>query len=277
MGATPAPMSLRVIARNFAAHEDNPLHDPDRVHTLGWERAAIPGAATFGYLCQPLIDVLGHRWFEGYRTEVRFVAPVHDGDELDIRIRPAATGFEVTADVAGRAVATMNARPIDPDETDPATPTSLATTHLDGRSPIESAGSSEPELIDWRTVATPRPFAPWRWVPDVIENAEAAAQVEDHAERYRTGIVHPHVLLRVANQTITRTYRLPHWLHVGSVVDTVRAIQEGDVLRVDASVIARWQSGRHQFIDVVIGIRKSAGLAVTMTHRSIVNFGVLSR
>ena len=255
-------MIFRAVARNFAAHEENPIHDPDRVATVGWQQAAIPGAAVFGYLCQPLIATIGERWFHGFETEIRFAAPVHDGDELEILIEEDAPTLRIEGRVRGATVATMTAKPRIEEP-----PALIAHDRPSRRRPS----------IDWHKLRPGQRLTSWHWSPGIIENAEAAAQVDDQNKVYRRGFVHPHAIANVANRTLTKTFRLPHWLHVGSSISIYHPVLEKDRLEVVGSVAQTWQRRDYQFVDIAVQVTRDRDVVVAMTHRSIVNFGAPTR
>ncbi len=255
-------MIYRTVARNCAAHEENPIHDPDRVEAVGWRQAAIPGAAVFGYLCQPLITTVGEQWFHGFETDIRFAAPVHDGDELEILVDKDPAAFHIDCRARGTTVATMTAKRL-----------------IEEPSPL-IRGDPPPTgrpVIDWHKLRPGQRLSPWQWSPDTIENAEAAAQVDDQNALYRRGFVHPHAIANVANRALTKTLRLPHWLHVGSSITTFRPIHENDRLEVVGAIVDKWQRRDHRFVDIAVRLIRNRDVVVTMTHRSIVNFGAPAR
>lgn len=251
-------MIFRTVARNFAAHEENPIHDPDRVRAVGWRQAAIPGAAVFGYLCQPLIETLGERWFSGFATDIRFTAPMHDGNDLEIRVVEDGATFRIDCQTRGLSVATMRAEPL-----------GKPPTALPGG---ERAPRDRP-VIDWQKLRPGLTLTAWHWLPGVIENAEATAQVDDQSHWYREGYVHPHAILNVANRTLTNTFQMPHWLHVESSIATFRPIKEDESIEVSGEIVDAWARGQHQFVDIAVRLTRVSEVVVAMTHRSIVNFG----
>ena len=137
-----------------------------------------------------------------------------------------------------------------------------------------AAVAERPE-IGWGNVVVDEPFPVWRWSPDAVENAEAAAQIEDDLACYGAGVVHPHAILSMANRTFTRRYYLPAWLHVGSEIRFHRLLRVGDKVEVRTVPTGKWERKGHEFVDLRILYLVAGEVATEIVHTSI--FKIASR
>ncbi len=267
----------RTTARNFSTNTENRIHSDDVAARFGFERALVPGAAVFGHMTRPLVATLGVDWLAGYRAEVRFLKPAYHGDELAVvcadspRPRSAAGGEpargvpggqspldEAVVQCHGRGVLLAELR------------TQRTLSEVDERAFLAGgAPVAERPAICWDNMEVDAPFPTWRWTPDAIANAEAAAQVEDDLACYQDGVLHPHAILSLANQAFTRRYRLPAWIHVGSDIRMRQLLRVGDEIEVRTVPTAKWRRKGHEFVDLYMAFLVAGEVATEIVHRSI--------
>lgn len=87
-----SPFEYRIVARNSAASSRNVIHADDGAKAMGFQAALVPGNALYCYLESAIRGSLGPDWTRQGAAEVRFTAPVYDGDQLAARARPAGDG-----------------------------------------------------------------------------------------------------------------------------------------------------------------------------------------
>lgn len=87
-----SPFEYRIVARNSAASSTNVIHADDGAKAMGFQAALVPGNALYCYLESAIRGSLGPDWTRHGAAEVRFTAPVYDGDQLAARARPAGDG-----------------------------------------------------------------------------------------------------------------------------------------------------------------------------------------
>ena len=134
--------------------------------------------------------------------------------------------------------------------------------------PAGAEVAERPE-IRWENVIVDEPFPAWHWTPDAVENAEAAAQVEDDHALYRSGVVHPHMILGTANRTVTRALSPAAWLHVGSEIRFHKLLRVGDTVEVRTVPTAKWERKGHEFVDLRILYLVACEVATEIVHTSI--------
>src|SRR5882724_11998645 len=71
-----------VKARNTSSSSENKIHDEQIARQYGFRGALVPGVTVYAYLTHPLVEAFGAAWLERGTGSVRFVKPVHDGEEV---------------------------------------------------------------------------------------------------------------------------------------------------------------------------------------------------
>ena len=245
-------------AHNFGTNTENRIHSDDVAAQFGFAAALVPGAAVFGHMSHPLAEALGADWLVGQRVEVRFLKPAYDGDELTIRGLPADPPTDQAQLVQCHARGVLLA------ELRLASAADAAPAKVAAGKPI----NERPEIC-WDNVEVDAPFPAWRWTPDALANAEAAAQVDDHLACYREGALHPHAILSLANRAFTHRYRLPAWIHVGSTIRSMRLLRVGDEIEVRCVPARKWRRKGHEFVDLRIVYLVAGQIATEIVHTSI--------
>ena len=250
-------------ARNYSETTENRIHSDDVAAQFGFGGALVPGVAVFGHMTYPLVATLGEDWLSRYQANVRLRQPAYDGDELVIRHSTSGEQHTVLCHARDQLLAELHTRPREGEaglaEAIPmGTHTVQMGTHI----------AERPE-IRWDNIAVDEPFPAWAWLPSAVENAEAAAQVEDDLGCYGDGIVHPHAILSMANRTFTRRYYLPAWLHVGSEIRFHKLLRVGDAAEVHTVPTAKWERKGHEFVDLRILYLVDGEVATEIVHTSI--------
>ena len=248
--------SHQAAARNFSATTENRIHSDEVAAQFGFEGALVPGAAVFGHMTRPLLDVLGIDWLRNWQAEVRLLKPAYDGDALSIRHEAAGAEHTVRCYARDLLLAELTSTPHGSNRSEPAAIDAGLAVH------------ERPE-IHWDNVEVGAPFPAWTWSPDAIANAEAASQVEDDLDCYRDGILHPHAILSTANRAFTRRYLLPAWIHVGSTVTFRKLLRVGDEIEVRTVPIRKWRRKGHEFVSLDIVYLVAGEVATEIRHVSI--------
>src|SRR5262249_50161856 len=88
-----------VKARNTSASSENKIHDEQIARHYGFRGALVPGVTVYAYLTHPLVEAFGAAWLERGTANVRFLKPIHDGEEV------ALTGVVTPRDAKGLTAA----------------------------------------------------------------------------------------------------------------------------------------------------------------------------
>lgn len=260
----------RVRARNTATGGGNPIHDDEEARRHGYRGGLVPGVTTWAYLCHPLVDALGPPFVERGSAELRLVAPVYDGDEVEVEVAPATQaaahgGVEAVAQVVGTGVVATAAARIGagPDQTGP-----------DQTGPDE-AGSEEVSpgpvvaLPDERPAADEVSLAPGRalgTVAGVITEADGRGYLEMVGESLplfeEQRAVHPGQLLQLANRALAVNVALGPWVHAGSRLTHRALLRWDEPFEVRSRVHDRFERRGHRFVTLdvtVIGAGEGRG------------------
>ena len=73
-----------VTAVNPEPDSENRIHSDEVALRHGFRGGLVPGVTVYGYLCPAIVDALGARWAAQGRAEVRFQAPVYDGESVRV-------------------------------------------------------------------------------------------------------------------------------------------------------------------------------------------------
>ncbi len=250
--------SYEVVARNFSEARENRIHSDDVARKYGFRGALVPGVAVWGHLTHPLVARFGEDWLRRSVNETRFFKPAYHGDRLVIRLEGSAESYVVQAhNDEGTLLADIRGslpEVLPPPEDD----TLLAA-------PARQAPRVE---MTWDAITEGEPFPVWHFQVVADENENYAGQISDDLPLYRF-VAHPHWLLSVANQCLTREYVMPAWIHVGSEVRFRELVRVGDTLAVKAVPLEKWEKKGHQFIRLYVRYERLDVLTTEIFHTAI--------
>src|SRR5580658_10103923 len=210
--------TYRVTARNTAPDSENRIHDDRVAAAYGFRAGVVPGVAVYGYLTVRVIARFGDDWLARGGMRVRFLHPVCDCGEVDVRLSENI----VTASQDGNVCAT--AEVLWPEYAPP----SLA---LYPEEPLPAA----------RPPASAESLAPGR----VLGTLYAGLSLPDHAflalqdeilPLYQEGILHPAALLTFSNHILMQNVELGPWIHAASEVLHFSLARQGERLSVRGRV-----------------------------------------
>ena len=204
----------RVKARNTSSTSENVIHHDDEARRYGFAAALVPGITLYAYLTHPVAEAFGPAWLARGTASVRFVKPVHEGDEFTVAgTITERTGVGISASVVGRTAAGECA---------------VMTVTLPAGSPTPV----NPALYPVAPLPAERPTATREYLagvdalgtPEALYDEACAAEylerVSDTLSHYRgaDGWVHPAFFLQQANRALRDNVQVSPWIHVGSVV-----------------------------------------------------------
>lgn len=85
-------LEYRLVARNDQPNSANPIHRDDYARSLGYPGGLVAGLTLYAYICDTAMRLMGNDWLEHGYGEVRFRAPVFDGEELTVAAEPIDNG-----------------------------------------------------------------------------------------------------------------------------------------------------------------------------------------
>lgn len=228
-----------VVARNLPEHRRNAIHTDAGAQAAGFPRALVAGVTTYAYLCHPIAAAWGLGWVAAGGAELRFRAPVFDGDQVECAIADATSvearvGGELRAAVRALAEAPRLATPTD--------------------------GAALPLL----EVALVGEFAD-----------DYAARAGDDLELCtRAGVVHPAVWVALANAVVHRNLVDGPWIHTRSTIAHHASAPVGSLATVTAGVLDRFTRGRGERVVLAVAITVGEAPVATLEHEAIVRLDV---
>ncbi|MEM8769975.1 MAG: MaoC family dehydratase, partial [Pseudomonadota bacterium] len=140
---------------------------------------------------------------------------------------------------------------------------------LDDQTPFNAPSrDAERVEISWESITEGEPFPEWHFQVTTDENARYSEQIADELPIYRH-IAHPHWLLSVANQALTREYQMPAWIHVGSEIRFRELVRVGDTLGIKAVPIEKWERKGHQFVRLYLTYSRLDQITTELYHTAI--------
>jgi|HubBroStandDraft_1064217.scaffolds.fasta_scaffold02218_2 acyl dehydratase len=208
--------TYRVTARNTAPDSENRIHDDRVAAAYGFRAGLVPGVTVYGYLTVLVIARFGDDWLARGGMRVRFLQPVYDGDEVDVRLSENI----VTASQDGNVCAT--AEVLWPEDAPP----SLA---LYPEEPLPAV----------RPPASAESLAPGR----VLGTLYADLPLPD-----------PAALLTLSNHLLMQNMQLGPWIHAGSEIRHFSLPRDGERLSVRGRVAERFERKGNRFVvlDIIV-------------------------
>ena len=257
-----------VKARNTSTSSENKIHDDQIARQYGFRGALVPGVTVYAYLTHPLVEVFGAAWLERGTASVRFLKPIHDGEE--VRVAGA-----VTAHDARSLAATISA------STDAGGECATLTATLPAGSPVpvnlalypaaplpaERPPATRDHLAGLDALGTPvNPY-------DDARAAEYLERVNDALPLYRgaRGWAHPGFFLDQANKALSQNVRMSAWIHAGSIVRHLGGARVGETLATRGRVRSLFEKKGREFVeaDLVIVAGERARPVAHVLHTAI--------
>jgi len=235
-----------VKARNTSSSSENKIHDEQIAREYGFRGALVPGVTVYAYLTHPLVEAFGAAWLERGTANVRFVKPIHDGEE----VRLAGV---VTSRDARVITATVTATTAVGGEC-----ATLAATLLAGSPvPVNLAQYPVMPLPADRPIVTREHLAGLAALGTPINPYDSERQLEylervsDDLPIYRgaRGWAHPGFFLDQANKALSLNVRMNPWIHVGSVVRHLGGARVGETLSTRGKVRSLFEKKGKEFVE----------------------------
>ena len=243
-----------VTATNWATAVENKIHDDEVARRYGFGGGLVPGVTLYAYVTRPIVDTWGRAWLERGYADVRFVAPVYNGERVTATVeadRVELRNSEGTICVVGNA-GLLDEHPDVPAVTDVPFPSS-------------------------RPAADERTLAPGTDLSTVVHGFHAAKAEEylslvgDDLDLYRGpgAVAHPGWLLLDANDVLVQSVALGPWIHVGSRVRNVRSVADGQLVRTGARVTANFERKGHRLLELDV-VTTADGEPASIVHHTAI-------
>lgn len=222
-----------VVARNLPEHARNAIHTDVGAKAAGFPRALVAGVTTYAYLCAVPLRAWGEEWLRSGGGEVRFRAPVFDGDV----VRCVPRGHRVDA------VTTSTRAMLDLDE------------------------FQLPSIVDGDELGTVTVTLHGEFGAGYASNAGDPDPV-----CAGQGLVHPAVWPALANTVVHAQLARGSWIHTRSRIKHHDIARQGEVATVRSQVVDRFhRSGERAVLRVSIDV--AGRPVASIEHEAIIDLG----
>jgi acyl dehydratase len=250
----------RVRAYNRSHDSENKIHDDQVARRYGFTGALVPGVEVYAYLMHAPVERWGREFLERGAAKCRFVAPVYDGEEVEIASVEREGVFELEARSRGQVCATGS-----------------ASLPGEGAAPgPETASRARPPARDARPEASEESLpvgGALAALPYEASDASASEYLRDVRETdglyARERLVHPGLVLRMCNRALLESVRLGPWIHVASEVRNLSAARVGETLEARACVTGNYERKGHRFVEFDAMVIASGRPAARVRHTAI--------
>jgi hypothetical protein len=238
-------VTYHVRARNTATDSENTIHADDVARQFGFHRGLVPGVTVFGYMMKPVIERLGLAWFDNGRIELKLEQPVYDDDEIVLRVQ-GESPVRISAErddgtICARAEASIESV--------------RAVPNLELYPERCLPEDSDRPKASLEALAPGTVLGTLRQRLDMSQSRVFAALGEANPIYFgANAVVHPAVLLELANHVLLRNFRLGPWLHASSTVVNWSPARNGEAIQVRSRVSDRFERKGHAFVvlDLVV-------------------------
>ncbi len=229
-----------VQAYNVAHASENKIHDDTVALRLGFSGGLVPGVEVFVYASHFPVTLWGRDWLTRGTMSIRLMKPLYDGKRAVVTAAETDAGLDFQVESDGALCATGSAS-LPPEA--PATPDLSAFPLVSVRDPRPPA--SVDALPPGAFLCTnPLDVTPG-YASDYLHDArEGIALYADEA------IVHPGIMLRMCNWTLSHNVLMGAWIHMGSTVQNLAPAAVGDALTGRARIVANYERKGHKMVDL---------------------------
>jgi acyl dehydratase len=268
-----APWSI--VARNLPEHANNSIHTDEGARAAGFERALVAGVTTYAYCLHPVIQHFGLDWLVTGEAEVRFRAPVFDGDQVS---------FPLKSIESSRVESNDKDRDDQHDQNDQNDQNDQKTEYgVEVEAWVDRSARPLVAVSAWRNhreqphpSAKPRPGEQLETVNLRLEGeygsqyAQRSGNLEDQCAKAR--VVHPGVWPSLGNYVFHRQLARGSWIHTRSIVRQFAAVADGVEAEISSTVIERFlRGGERAVADVVV--RVEGRVVAAIEHEAIIDLG----
>ncbi|MBL6079632.1 hypothetical protein JMJ56_16560 [Belnapia sp. T18] len=253
-----APYSLSAF--NTSQASENKIHDDTVAARLGFAGGLVPGVEVYAYATHFPLALWGRPWLEQGTMDCKLLKPVYDGRIVTVTASRSASGLDVTVESERISCASGSASlPSEP----PAMP-DLASF------PVVPARRERPNVND-----AVFPVGEWLGAnPFEVTEDYASSYLRDVRETnpiYSTEmVVHPGIILRMCNWSLSHNVQMGAWIHIASAVRNLGLARVGDVLTTRAKVLANYDRKGHRIVELDVLVIANDLVPVAHVHHSAI-------
>jgi acyl dehydratase len=234
-----SPETHVVEACNTAKQSENKMHDDAVARRFGFAGGLVPGVDVMAYMMHLPVARWGRAFLERGLIEARFSKPVYDGETAEVQ--GVERDGELAIDVRSRGVlcATGSA----------SLPLAAPAVALADFRDVGPVAERKPVSASCFVVGEWLGTAPRIWPGRTGESYRADIRESDPIYA-REGLGHPGLLQKVMNRLLVDNVILGPWIHVGSRMQMLSALQPDDEIKARAKVIGNYEKKGHRFVEL---------------------------
>ena len=229
----------RVSAYNTAKQSENKMHDDMVARQFGFSGGLVPGVDVMAYMMHLPVAKWGRAFLERGLIEARFVKPVYDGENAELRAAESDGVLAIKVESRGEICATGSA----------SLPAAIPAFSLADFRDVAAVAERKP--------VNTAPFEPGKWLgttPRVWAGEAAKQYLADIRETDpiypQEDLGHPGILQKVMNRVLVDNAILGPWIHVGSRMQLLSASKAGDEIMARAKVVGNYEKKGHRFVEI---------------------------
>ena len=236
---TTAHLTYRVSAYNTAKLSENKMHDDTVARRFGFSGGLVPGVDVMAYMMHLPVEKWGRAFLERGLIEARFVKPVYDGENVDLRASESDGVLAIEVESRGEVCASGSA----------SLPASVPAFSLADFKAVSAVAERKPVDASSYEIGKWLGTAPRAWAGEAAKDYLAGVRETDPIY-LREGLGHPGMLQRVMNRVLVDNAILGPWIHVGSRMQLLAAGRQGDEITARAKVTGNYEKKGHRFVEL---------------------------
>ena len=252
--------AYRVQARNLSHASENKIHDDGVARRFGFQGALVPGVEVYAYMTHLPVARWGVDWLERGTAECRFLKPVYDGKLVTAAATDTASALSITLESDGELCATGAAALPPPSDAALAFPDAAPVPE-----PEDRPEADEESLATGRRMSS----APLQLTPQYLQQYLASIR-ESETLYAQERLMHPAIVLRLANSALKTNVKLGPWIHAASTIRHFAVARAGETLAAHAQVAANYERKGHRFVDLDVIVVADAARAVAQVRHTVI-------
>jgi hypothetical protein len=256
----------RVKASIDVTDSSNRIQDDEYARHHGFRAGLLSGTTLFAYMSRPLVELLGRDWLERGFSEVRFVRPIYEGEEIRVSGSVSSAAKEgillldynasnnqgATCGIGGAQLRPRAALPPEPSPGD--YPSGRAKLHR----PIFLESLQVGEILSPIT-------SEFNWS---VHWQYCRKSIRDHHPLYEK-ILHPGWLVSRASQVLAANYAIPAWIDVSCQVQHFHVQEEECAIETRGRVQGKYERDGDHFIALDLAVFTPARCLATIRYTAI--------
>jgi hypothetical protein len=255
----------RIKASIDLADSNNRIQDDEYAQHCGFRAGLVSGTTIFAYMSRPLVEFLGRDWLERGSTEVRFLRPIYEGEEIHV----GGSVSSVTRDgtllmdyqasnnqgaICGTGIAQLPLGTVVPEP-----------------SPEDylSARTKRPRPISLESLKVGEVLSPitseFTWN---VHWQYCQKSIRDHHPMYEKTL-HPGWLVSRANHILAANYSIPAWIDVSCQVQYFHVQEEECAIETRGRVKDKFERDGDHFIVLDLAVFAQAHCLATIQYTAI--------